>query len=38
MKHHKQIINFIIAWVLIIFAIKIFYEVVVFSVKVLNNF
>ena len=38
MRGDKRLINFIIAWVLIIFAIKIVYEVIDFSVKLLNNF
>ena len=38
MKTQKQIINFFIAWVLIIVAIKIVYEVVIFTTQMLNNF
>ena len=38
MKPQKQIINFFIAWVLIIVAIKMVYEVVVFTTQLLNNF
>lgn len=38
MKPQKQIINFFIAWVLIIVAIKIVYEVAMFTTQLLNNF